>query len=57
MTELETIHLCLENLESASKLLELGIIDSEQCEAVIALSKTWLDAAIAPLAKKVKESH
>ncbi len=55
VTELETIHLCLDNLESASKLLELGVISSEESEAVIHVSKTWLDAAIAPFAKKVKE--
>ncbi len=55
MTELETINLCLENLESASKLLELEVISSQQREAMIPLSKTWLDATIAPFVKKGKE--
>lgn len=48
MSELETVCRCLDALERASKLLELGIISPEECEAVIHLSKTWLDAAIAP---------
>lgn len=48
MTELETVCLCLDALERAHKLLELGVISPEESEAVIYLAKRWLDAAVSP---------
>ena len=57
MSDLETMCFCLQNLESAYKLLELGVISFEDCEAVVHFSKTWHDATIAPSTKRVKESQ
>jgi hypothetical protein len=55
MTDLEMIRLCLDCLESATKLLQLGVISAGESEAVINLSRRWLDATIAPALRREKE--
>lgn len=51
MNDLEAIRLCLDNIESAHKLLALGAISPGESEAVIHISRRWLDAVIAPAMK------
>ncbi len=54
MTDLETIRLSLENLELAQKLLELGVISPEECEAITYVSRNYLDATIKPALERVR---
>ncbi len=51
MSELEALCHCLDALEKANKLLDLGAISPEEYAAVIHISRTWLDAVIAPAMK------